>query len=730
MGKTLADLFIGLLLIVDTFFVFYAGGLNSRHVKIVDPSLAPKAVAAVQTATTAVTTTTPIQTAPVVSSPPVTPGKFEDISTTEQRLQPLVQKAAEAGIIDPTQDQKFRPNDPVTRADFTRWMVRVRQVPLASPEVASYVDVDQFNPYYQDIEGATLAKLVQGYNIKGATAKEFKPDQYITREEFAVMYCTFSGKRSRAEKLTPREIDDYLKYDPSNSAEGTKTYNDVGDINDWARKWVAVAHQAGVLEQCFDCKVDSSVLERRYFRPQQRMTRAEGVSILVKLYGIHLRTAEDIAKTLEGQGVYYERPGLYKEAEAMYRNALALNEKAHGANTAEVAKTANILASLYQTQGDYSKAEPLYKRSIEIGKSGLGKDNSEVTKAKNSLAILYRAQGKFSDAEALYKDLLETDSRSAGAQSSAVASDLNALTNLAMLQGKTNDAKQYQVRAMEIIKKLPGSTRITSMPTDLVAAPKPARPVKDKWALIVGISKFQDSQINLKYAAKDAIDFRQFLISEEGFVPDHIKLLTDKEATRDNIIANLGEKWLGRLANPDDLVVVYVSSHGSTTKEDVGVNFLVAYDTNKSSLIGSGIPMQWLTKIIHEQVHADRILLVLDVCHSGSATGGKGIARDGFDIDKVPVGTGQAVLCSSLADQLSWESKKYQNSVFTRYLIEAFRSKGKQTRLDDAFQFLRDRVQQEVLRDRYELQTPVLKKAWEGDDLVLAVPPSSPRSGL
>ncbi|MCA9818426.1 MAG: caspase family protein, partial [Cyanobacteria bacterium HKST-UBA01] len=32
-------------------------------------------------------------------------------------------------------------------------------------------------------------------------------------------------------------------------------------------------------------------------------------------------------------------------------------------------------------------------------------------------------------------------------------------------------------------------------------------PVRDKWALVIGISNFKDPKINLKYPAKDARDF-------------------------------------------------------------------------------------------------------------------------------------------------------------------------------------------------------------------------------
>lgn len=276
------SLFLATLLVVDSFLVAYAVGLNSRHVKIT--RTLPVLMSSIPAPAPA-----PAPSAPIATSKPA--DSFTDLTATESRLQSSLSRAAEAGILDPTQDKKFRPNDPVTRADFTRWMVRVRQIPTETPEAQTYSDVDPANSYYKDIEGASKAMMVQGYTTKDKTQKEFKPEQFITRQEFAVMYGTFSGKRGRAETLDKDGIEKYLTYNPSTSAFEQLTYKDVGDVDDWARKWVAVAHQAGVLEQCFDINPYASTDDKKYLHPQQKMTRAEAVNILVKLYGIQSRNA-------------------------------------------------------------------------------------------------------------------------------------------------------------------------------------------------------------------------------------------------------------------------------------------------------------------------------------------------------------------------------------------------------------------------------------------------------
>lgn len=259
------------------------------------------------------------------------------------------------------------------------------------------------------------------------------------------------------------------------------------------------------------------------------------------------------------------------------------------------------------------------------------------------------------------------------------------------------------------------------------------RPVTDKWALVVGISKFSDPSLNLRYPAKDAQDFYNYLISKGNFAKDHVKLLLNERATKENILDQLGDSWLPRAALPDDLVVIFISSHGSSSDADIrGVNYVVAHDTNPTKLFTTGIPMQHLADTIRERVHSDRVLVVLDTCHAGGASESKGIVRQAnADAATIAQGSGQLVICSSDKNQTSWESKQYPNSVFTRSLIEGLQKQGNSSDVSDVFSFVKDKVQQEVVQERGVLQTPVLESSkWTGKDLVIACQPVRPRPGL
>lgn len=254
--------------------------------------------------------------------------------------------------------------------------------------------------------------------------------------------------------------------------------------------------------------------------------------------------------------------------------------------------------------------------------------------------------------------------------------------------------------------------------------------VKDKWALIIGISKFQRSEYNLKYAAKDATDFRNFLVNDANFAPDHVKLITDEQATQRAIMSAFGDQWLPRVTRPGDLVVIYISTHGTPSSRDQGKqNYLVAYDTDRDDLFATGIPMDLLNDRIKKSVKTDRALIVMDTCYSGFAAGAARGAEQpaNFNVDEIAQGTGHLVISSSGTDQRSWESKNYQNGIFTHYLMEALKQKDRRIDVKSAFSYLKEKVEWETQRDYGQVQEPQIGGKWEGAELILTVRAAQPR---
>lgn len=277
-----------------------------------------------------------------------------------------------------------------------------------------------------------------------------------------------------------------------------------------------------------------------------------------------------------------------------------------------------------------------------------------------------------------------------------------------------------------------GSESSTQLKSQDAAAVAANRPIRDKWAVVIGVDKFVDPRIpTLRYSAKDAQDFAKFLVEKGNFKKDHVLTLLNEEATENNIELVIGDDWLPRRVLEDDVIVIYASTHGSPKELDVaGENFLIAHDTNPDNLYSTGLELESLAQTIKRRTRCDRVVVFLDACNSGAAAtgGGKGLTRTGnFDLENV-AGQGMIVISSSSAEQRSWESKRYENGVFTRKLMDALLAKGETTNLSTAFSTLRDSVEEEVKFDRRVDQTPIMLQRWNGNELSLLAPPAKPRS--
>lgn len=438
----------------------------------------------------------------------------------------------------------------------------------------------------------------------------------------------------------------------------------------------------------------------------------------------------ELAQDLEALATLELADSNADSAEKLVKRALEIQEKKLNKNDPKLAYSLLMLGKIYMEKQSLVKAETLFRSALsKLANNADGDQKYAVFNLEDLAAILIRSSS-FEEAGSVLSDTRMVRA-STGLSERLLSEEMTKQAEHAIdayKQKKKYEQQEELLRKMAKIQAAPPVAEETAEPKKVIN-----QPIRDKWALIVGISQFKDSKINLHYASKDAKDFYNFLIKENNFAPDHVQLLTDGSATRANILSLLGSKWLPRVAEPNDLVVIYFSSHGSPSSLDVGgVNYLVAYDTDVSDLYATGIAMQDLARIIKERVHCDRIICLLDACHSGGASpSSKGLTRTGnVDVEKIVQGTGQLVISSSQPDQRSWESSRYDGSVFTKHLIDGLRKNGRSTKLGEAFSYLESETQREVLRDRGVMQSPVMKSRWQGDDLIIGVPPASPSPGL
>jgi uncharacterized caspase-like protein len=294
-----------------------------------------------------------------------------------------------------------------------------------------------------------------------------------------------------------------------------------------------------------------------------------------------------------------------------------------------------------------------------------------------------------------------------------------------------NKFKSLQAMIKDAQKRGPSPPRIAAAPPPAATKQQPPdRPIKDKWALVIGISNFQHKEYNLGYAAKDAKDFYNYLIKDAHFKPDHVLLLLDENATKQNIISAFGSRFLPAVAEPDDLVVVFLSTHGTPKTEDQGGrNYIVAHDTDIKDLYATGVDMDEVLHRVKEAVKSDRALIVMDACYSGGGVpGAKGMGREAnFDANQIAQGFGHLVMSSSSPNERSWESRTTPNGVFTKYLLEALRQDGGNVDIKKAFSVAHEKIGWEVKNAYQARQTPQLGGDWEGKQLILSAPAASPR---
>lgn len=267
-------------------------------------------------------------------------------------------------------------------------------------------------------------------------------------------------------------------------------------------------------------------------------------------------------------------------------------------------------------------------------------------------------------------------------------------------------------------------------------------PIRNRYALVVGVGRFRFGIQTLEYAERDALTFYQFLTdSGRGqFRPENVTFLSNEHATRANIAAAMDR--VRNLAEEDDLVTVYMSSHGSPPDKKGAVN-IVTHDTETK-------PREriWHTSITEEMlqqfvggIRAKRVVMILDTCYSNGAyravpgflpPGGKSLGADdneGYGISqdysrrvltgskdlvleqapaREPVAKsiigesaepyGKVLIGASGSGEQSWESEKLRNSIFTYYFIDGLNRYGGS--VQQAFNYAKPRVVNRVKEEK------------------------------
>ncbi|MEM9275242.1 MAG: caspase family protein, partial [Cyanobacteria bacterium P01_F01_bin.143] len=205
-----------------------------------------------------------------------------------------------------------------------------------------------------------------------------------------------------------------------------------------------------------------------------------------------------------------------------------------------------------------------------------------------------------------------------------------------------------------------------------------------KWAIVVGISKHQDSNWDLKYAHRDAEELYDLLLTPTGggFEEEKVVKLIDEEATTANITRAL-RSFLKKPAK-DDVVLIYFACHGTPDSERPDILYLITHDTKAKDISGTALPMREVKLCIQENLLAERVIILADTCHSGGINRAVNRKRDVKDNsgavnlylrEAAKANKGLAILTSAETSQVSVEDKKWGggHGVFTHYLLEGMK---------------------------------------------------------
>ncbi len=226
-------------------------------------------------------------------TPAMTNGTFSDVATLPDPLGSQIQDLASLGIITAKTAQQFAPQQPITRAEFSRWLFQAnnsffanqpsKQIrPAAANATPVFTDVPNTNPDFAYIQGFADAGVIPSALTNDPSATLFRPDAPLTREDLLLWKVPLDQRGA-----LPKASLDNIKE--------TWGFQDAAKINPKAWSALYADFQSG----------DRANLRRMFgfitiFQPKKPVTRAEAATALWYLGnqtdGI---SAEEALKTAE-----------------------------------------------------------------------------------------------------------------------------------------------------------------------------------------------------------------------------------------------------------------------------------------------------------------------------------------------------------------------------------------------------------------------------------------------
>ena len=330
---------------------------------------------------------------------------------------------------------------------------------------------------------------------------------------------------------------------------------------------------------------------------------------------------------------------------------------------------------VYEPEVEGSRDFLVVARKKQVAVSGLAADDTGIA----------RVAVNETDATLAFAD--EADLRKAGLKGPAASWFRVQVPAPAEGQGLTievtDKAGKTTRRRYNLKPPAPDSAQVVQA----AAQPAGAERVARKWALLVGVNAYEDDNIPaLRYSVRDITAVHDLLTDPRrgGFDKDTVFLLTDDtpdKPTNINVTKYLNR--IARRAEPGDMVLVYFSGHGY---EADGKGYILPRNTDVKALATSAIDNSDFTDTL-DRMKAQRIIALLDSCHSGAVRREGGAALSNQYYTAYGGGKGRLVLASCSPGQQSWEDSTLGQGVFTEFVKRALAGQGDENR-DGAVTFM------------------------------------------
>ena len=245
-----------------------------------------------------------------------------------------------------------------------------------------------------------------------------------------------------------------------------------------------------------------------------------------------------------------------------------------------------------------------------------------------------------------------------------IANSQNANNKVNDLQSPEFEKKKIETLRSSILKDR-ASEKLDAQSTKIIGK------VRDAVAIVIGVQNYKNLPY-ASYASNDANQFTQHAVRYLGVKPENVKLLTDSNANRAEILLAF-KYWLPAHINAGKTdVFIYFSGHG-LSQEQVKQRYLLPFDVNTDLLEETAINQKNLFKQI-SQAGAKSVVVFLDTCFSGTSRVGQTLVQNQravnlkLNADALPAGL--SVLSAASNQQIAYGDDSLQHGVFTFFLLK------------------------------------------------------------